>query len=111
MSSSPLKDEVFISSVFSDESALFRTPAEPDPGDLVTIRLRVKSQEEDIRASLLVGYPAVILPMEKKRSDSAFDWYEARLQCCGDASVFYTFLISWRGKYVHYRKNGAVLTE
>ena len=30
-----------LSAIFSDESPLFRFPCEPDPGDSVTIRLRV----------------------------------------------------------------------
>ncbi len=103
-------ETALISSIFSDETELFRTPSEPEPGDTVTIRLRI---EKDARAqiTLLTGYPTVIKEMRKARTDKCFDWYETELTCKGDASVFYSFLIAWKGKYIHYRKTGAALTD
>ena len=68
-------------------------------------------KDANVQAAVLVGYPAAVLPMGKKKSDRAFDWYEARLQCRDSAAVFYSFLIAWKGKYIHYRKTGAALTD
>ncbi len=106
----PLREEALISSVFSDETPLFRTPAEPENGDEVAVRVRVRKGAE-VQAALLMGYPAAILPMEKVKTDPAFDWFEARFQCAGNAAVFYSFLISWKGRYIHCRKTGAELTD
>ena len=33
--------QTVLSAVFSDESPIYRFPSEPDPGDSVTIRMRV----------------------------------------------------------------------
>ena len=37
----PTEEKQLISSIFSDETPLFRTPAEPEVGDTVSIRLRI----------------------------------------------------------------------
>ncbi len=106
----PMREEALIPSIFSDETPLFLTPAEPEPGDQVAVRLRIR-KGADVQAVLLRGYPAAALPMEKVKTDPAFDWYEARFQCEGSAAVYYSFLISWKGRYIHYRKTGAELTD
>ena len=43
----------FLSAIFSDESPLFRSPCEPDPGDTVTVRLRV-AKDRAARVMLLI---------------------------------------------------------
>ncbi len=106
----PMREEALIPSIFSDETPLFCAPAEPEPGDQVAVRLRIR-KGADVQAVLLRGYPAAALPMEKVKTDPAFDWYEARFQCEGSAAVYYSFLISWKGRYIHYRKTGAELTD
>ncbi len=110
MNDSPVREEALIPSIFSDETPLFRTPAEPEAGDTVAVRLRIR---RDVKAqvTLLTGFPAMILPMEKVKTDEAFDWYETRLHCKGAAAIFYSFLIAWKGKYIHYRRSGAALTD
>ncbi len=110
MNDSPVREDALILSIFSDETPLFCTPSEPEAGDEVTVRLRI-CKGANVQAALLAGYPAVVLPMEKVKTDPAFDWYEARLQCRDGAAVFYSFLIAWKGKYIHYRKTGAALTD
>ncbi len=103
-------EKALMSSIFSDETALFRTPAEPEPGDTVAVRLRI---QKDVKAqiTMLTGYPTSITEMRKIRTDACFDWYEADLACGDGASVFYSFLIAWNGKYIHYRRTGAALTD
>ncbi len=99
-----------IASIFSDETELFRTPAEPEPGDTVRVRLRLM-KNTNAQVTLLTGYPTLVVPMKKLKTDACFDWYETSLACQGDASVFYSFLIAWKGKYIHYRRTGAAYTD
>ncbi len=110
MNDSPAKGDALIPSIFSDETPLFLNPPEPEIGDTVTVRLRIR-KDADVQPRLLTGYPAMILPMEKVKTDGAFDWYEARLHCRDSAALFYSFIIAWKGKYIHYRKTGAELTD
>ncbi|MBR4540038.1 MAG: alpha amylase N-terminal ig-like domain-containing protein [Clostridia bacterium] len=110
MNDSPVREDALIPSIFSDETALFCTPAEPEIGDTVAVRLRI-CKGAQVQATLLTGYPALILPMEKVKTDGAFDWYETHLHCGDGSAVFYSFLIAWKGKYIHYRRTGAALTD
>ena len=110
MMPSRAQDDILIGSIFSDETPLFRTPAEPDPGDTVAIRLRIQ-KDVYVQVTLLVGYPTVIIPMKKCRSDQSFDWYEATLECKDEKPVFYSFLIERDGSFIHYWKTGYNLTD
>ena len=110
MNDSPEREDPLIPSIFSDETPLFCTPAEPEIGETVTVRLRLRKGAK-VQVTLLSGFPAQVLPMEKAKTDGAFDWYETRLHCRDGAAVFYSFLVAWKGKYIHYRKTGAVLTD
>ena len=93
-----------LSSIFSDGTALFRQPVEPEPGDYVAIRLRIqKGAEAEI--TLLRGFPADVARMSKYSSDDAFDWYEAKIYCY-EQPVFYSFLIKWQDRYIHYDRRG-----
>ncbi len=94
-----------LSSIFSDGTALFRQPAEPDPGDYVAIRLRIQ-RGADVAVTLLKDFPAVMTHMSKYSSNAAFDWYEAKIYC-HDKPVFYSFLIQWEDRYIHYDRRGA----
>ena len=105
-----IEEKRLLSSIFSDETPLFRTPAEPEPGDQVHIRLRIQKDAE-AQVTLLSGYPAQIINMTLCGSDALFDWYETVLPCPGCATVFYSFLIAWRGKYIHYLRTGAVYAD
>jgi hypothetical protein len=40
------EQDALFSSIFSDGTGLFRTPAEPEPGDDVTVRLRIQRDAE-----------------------------------------------------------------
>ena len=65
-----------LSAVFSDETPLFRFPVEPDPGDTVTVRLRV-AKDSASRAILLFDSATVGMQMSTARSDAFFDYFEA----------------------------------
>ena len=98
-----------LSSVFSDETALFRSPDEPDAGDVVTIRLRMK-KGVPAAVYLLLGPAEAEIPMRLARTDAVFDWFEAQL-LCGAETVFYSFLIRWQEVLIHYKRSGAAVQE
>ena len=103
------KEEALLSSIFSDESPLFRTPAEPETGDRVVIRLRM-ARDSGAWVSLLYGFPTASIPMHWVESDTCFDWFEAELDV-GTEKLLYSFLIEWEGHYIYYRKTGATLSD
>ena len=96
-------------SIFSDETPLFRSPAEPDAGDKVTVRLRMK---RGVRAAvyLLLGPKESEIPMRIARTDAVFDWYEADFPCLATPG-FYSFIIRWNEIMIHYKRSGAVVME
>jgi alpha-glucosidase len=85
------EQDALFSSIFSDGTELFRTPAEPEPGDDVTVRLRIQ-RDAEARVWLLRGFPTVQTRMSKVKTDACFDWYEAEIHC-DDRTVLYAFLI------------------
>ena len=103
----------FISSIFSDETALFRTPEEPDEGEKVSVRLRLKAGW-DAKVSLLIDSDEC--PMKRvvyaagQSFRCGFDWYEIRFRC-PDSAVHYSFLIRSGDILIHYDRLGAELTD
>ncbi|MBQ8073203.1 MAG: alpha-glycosidase [Clostridia bacterium] len=99
-----------LSAVFSDESPTYRFPSEPDPGDSVTIRLRV-AKDSARRVVLLLESLEVGTLMVKTRSDDFFDYYEAGI-VCDDTQVLYRFLVEGQNNLrIAFDKNGARATE
>ena len=97
------KDALF-SSIFSDGTSLFRQPAEPEPGDYVSVRLRIM-KGADAQVLMLRGFPSDQVRMSRYRSDDTFDWYEAKLYC-RDMPIFYSFLVKWNGLIIHFNRTG-----
>ena len=97
------QDRLF-SSIFSDGTELFRQPAEPNPGDYVAIRLRIQKGAK-VEVTLLRDFPSVMAHMSRFKTDDTFDWYEAKIYC-REQPVFYTFLIMWEGRYIHFNRQG-----
>ena len=98
------EQDMLFSSIFSDGTGMFREPAEPEPGDYVAIRLRIQ-RGAGANITLLRGFPTVMAHMSKYNSDDAFDWYEAKIYC-REEPVFYSFLVEWEGRYIHYNRLG-----
>ena len=95
-----------LSAVFSDESPYYRFPSEPEPGDSVTIRLRV-AKDSASRVIVLFESSKAGTLMNKVCSDEYFDYYESGLGC-NQAEVMYRFLIHCNdGTYIAYDKCGA----
>ena len=98
-----------LASVFSDETAMFRCPPEPEPGDAIRVCLRLQ-KGTDAAVSLLLGPSEAEIPMQCTRTDAVFDWYESTLTC-GDQPFFYSFLIRLQGALIHYKRSGAAVQE
>ena len=60
--------------LFSDESANYRVPEEPEAGDRVKIRFRAGYENVD---SIYLMYQTVEHKMKKVCSTGVFDYYEA----------------------------------
>ena len=106
----PIDPQSIISSIFSDESELFRHPAEPDPGDEVTLRLRMK-KNTGAEVFLMTGSDGTLDPMTRTGSDDLFDRFETNISVPDDNPVVYSFVIRWDEKYIHYTKAGAALSS
>ena len=105
MTQSIIDCDALIASIFSDGTALFRQPTEPDFGDCVSVRLRILKGAQ-AQVTLLRGIPAERAHMSLYRTDAMFDWYEGKLYCLGK-SIHYTFLIQWQDRMIHYDRLGA----
>lgn len=85
----------------SDETRQYRTPFEPEPGDLVTIRFR--TMKNNVDAVYFISGSART-PMRVGMSKHGFDFYEIQIQledkpfhyyfevCCGKIHCFYNKL-------------------
>ncbi len=99
-----------LSAVFSDETDRYRSPAEPDPGDTVRIRIRV-ARDSAARVTLYFGPLSMGSLMLKTDSDEYFDYYEAGI-VCGTEEVLYRFLIECPdGTRIAFDKSGARADE
>ena len=96
--------DALVASIFSDGTELFRQPAEPDPGDCVSVRLRIQKGAE-ARVTLLRGFSAEQVHMSRFDADGMFDWYEAKLYC-REKPIVYSFLIEWRDRLILYDRLG-----
>ena len=79
-----------LSAVFSDETPDYRFPSEPNPGDTVTIRIRVA---RDSASRVILLFDSLIFGslMAKVRSDAFFDYYETSIIC--NQEIIYRFMI------------------
>ena len=75
--------------LFSDETANYVTPMEPDPGDIVTIRFR--TWKDNVDKVYLVSNDRH-LAMEYEKSEGDFDYFKIRL-VMPEESVRYFFEI------------------
>ena len=104
------EEREFLSALFSDETDLYRSPAEPDAGDPMRIRLRTE-KTSDCRTWLLIQGRTETIPMKPVRENEFFAWYEAEL-VCPDESVSYCFLIEHgRKSYLCKRYTAGLLNN
>ncbi len=102
------EQDALVSSVFSDETELFRSPCEPEKGDRVTIRLRLRKGTE-AEVILQTDHPDEKLILIHTRADGVFDWYETSL-VCGDKPICYTFEVNAGDLHIFVDRRGARLS-
>ena len=90
--------------LFSDVTSDYRSPAEPVPGDEVTIRLRTGRYNVD-KAYLVVDNVEHV--MTRVRSESMFDYYEAKINV-GTDKIYYYFKVELGRTVCYYNQIGAI---
>lgn len=92
--------------LFCDETEEFRNPAEPDTGDLVTLKVRTARDGVDAVFYVEEGQEEQ-RPMEKVYSDRLFDYYQYQI-FVGERPVKYWFKIVKGGDSCFYNRLGPV---
>ena len=77
--------------VFSDETENYRTPAEPEAGDTVNIRIRTKKNNVDF---VFLVYDDVRQPMKWMESKDGFDYYGTDVKLGSETIRYYFEIIS-----------------
>lgn len=88
--------------LFSDESELFRSPSEPNPGDQVTIRFRTARNNVN-EIYYISGADRIKMQVEK--SENGFDYY-AVVVTVGEKPLHYYFEICHGRLSLFYNKLG-----
>ena len=101
--------DALMQSIFSDETACFRSPAEPEPWDAVTVRLRIQ-KDAPAQVYMLQDNSEGRVRMWKYKSDDMLDWYDAKLYC-REAAIRYSFLIEWNGRCIHFDRRGPRMVD
>lgn len=90
--------------VFSDETENYRTPFEPEPGDVVNVRIRTKKNNVDL---VYLVYEDKKKVMDLADSRDGFDYYEANIPL-GTETVRYYFEINTGKLNCYYNRMGVV---
>lgn len=90
--------------VFSDETENYRTPFEPEPGDVVNVRIRTKKNNVDL---VYLVYEDKKKVMDLADSKDGFDYYEANISL-GTETVRYYFEIYTGKLNCYYNRMGVV---
>ncbi|MGN0317167.1 MAG: glycoside hydrolase family 13 protein [Lachnospira sp.] len=93
-----------IRALFSDASEEYRSPAEPMPGDTVTIRLRTARYNVD-KAFLYVNNTEYL--MTRVSSRGMFDYYEAKIEV-GTDKLYYYFKVQTGRASCYYNQIGVI---
>ena len=88
--------------LFSDGTSDYREPAEPEPGDTVTIRFRAEKDNLDM---VWLCMEDERLPMEKYETVEEFDYYRVQISV-GDAAVRYWFQVETGFLECYYDRRG-----
>ncbi len=88
--------------LYSDETSGYRRPAEPETGDMVTIRFR--TARKDVDAVFLIS-SQLRIRMNKTRSEGFFDYYGVSIPV-GEETIHYYFEIFKGEERFFYNKIG-----
>ena len=94
--------------IFSDETIDYKTPYEPNPGDIVTLRLRTPKGKATLAEILING--SVLRPMKGVSTIGGFDYYEYSFQCT-DEPFSYCFVISDEEESIYYNRMGCMESD
>lgn len=94
--------------IFSDETAEYKTPYEPNPGDTVTLRLRTPKGSAT-RVEILIG-GSILKPMIGVSTRGYFDYYEYSFKC-KDEPFSYCFVISDDEESIYYNRMGCMESD
>lgn len=90
--------------LFTDETADYRSPEEPDAGEPVMLRFRTAKDNAD-RVSYIEENKNIEAEMEKVFSDTLFDYYEYQI-IAGDEPVYYYFQVVKQAEVCYYNRLG-----
>lgn len=90
------------SALFSDETENYVTPAEPEPGETVTIRFRTKKDNVD---AVFLRFDGQVRLMEYDREDQYFDFYKIEVPL-GIHAFSYCFEVRVGRLTCYYDKRG-----
>jgi alpha-glucosidase len=95
------------SAFFSDGTEYYRSPAEPEPGDLVTIRFRTQRNNVD---SVYLVYGDARKKMEVEETRQGFDYYAVQITM-GSRVLRYHFEIVYGWITCYYNNQGVTLEK
>jgi alpha-glucosidase len=95
------------SAFFSDGTEYYRSPAEPEPGDLVTIRFRTQRNNVD---SVYLVYGDARKKMEIEETRQGFDYYAVQITM-GSRVLRYHFEIVYGWITCYYNNQGVTLEK
>lgn len=90
--------------LFCDETIDYRIPAEPDSGDIVTLRFRTAKDDADYVSVVICGLD-VKIGLQKVETKGLFDYYECKLPV-GEENLFFYFEITQGDEVCHYNRLG-----
>ena len=90
--------------LFCDETIDYRIPAEPDAGEIVTLRFRTAKDDVDDVSAVICDSDKKI-KLSKVESRGLFDYYECKLPVGEDVLYFY-FEITKKDQICHYNRLG-----
>ncbi|MGN0818592.1 MAG: alpha amylase N-terminal ig-like domain-containing protein, partial [Candidatus Coproplasma sp.] len=94
------------SALFTDETSDFKTPYQPEVGDVVTLRFRTLKNDV-LKVCVCFGGQKKAMERVGSDDDDVFDFYETKFEC-PDRQVFYYFQINDDDDVVYYNRLGAV---
>lgn len=97
------KPAIYTDALFSDGTKEYLIPAEPMPGDEITVKFRTAKANAD---HVYVIYDGNRIEMHVVESDGMFDYYAAKLDQIGKDKVEYYFEITTGNSTCYYNKIG-----
>lgn len=89
--------------LYSDETEMFRSPMEPNPGDLVTIRFRTARNNAD---AVYLYHNGIRIPLQLEETSDDFDYYSVRV-LVGKTKYTYSFEVRLGSLSCYYDRLGA----